>query len=73
VTIAGGSYADGASALTLTVGQPVTLQNTADGTRYTLLLEPQGTPVPSPPTSTTPGSTTPTTTTPSVVPSGSGG
>lgn len=78
VTIAGGSYADGASALTLTVGQPVTLQNTADGTRYTLLLEPQGTPVPPPPTSTTPGSTTPatttpTTTTPSIVPSGSGG
>ena len=74
VTIAGGSYADGAAALTLTVGQPVTLQNTADGTRYTLLLEPQGTPVPPPPTSTTPGSTTPTTTTPaSIVPSGSGG
>jgi hypothetical protein len=74
VTIAGGSYADGAAALTLTVGQPVTLQNTADGTRYTLLLEPQGTPVPPPPTSTTPASTTPTTTTPaSIVPSGSGG
>ena len=74
VTIAGGSYADGASALTLTVGQPVTLQNTADGTRYTLLLEPQGTPVPPPPTSATPTSTTPTSTTPaSIVPSGSGG
>jgi len=74
VTIAGGSYADGASALTLTVGQPVTLQNTADGTRYTLLLEPQGTLVPPPPGPTTPGSTTPTTTTPgSIVPSGSGG
>jgi hypothetical protein len=72
VTIAGGSYANGAAALTLTVGQPVTLQNTADGTRYTLLLEPQGTPVPPPPTSTTPGSTTPTTTTPSVVPSSGG-
>jgi hypothetical protein len=68
VTIAGGSYADGAAALTLTVGQPVTLQNTADGTRYTLLLEPQGTPVP-PPTSTTPTSTT--TTPPSLVPSSS--
>ena len=69
VTIAGGSYADGAAALTLTVGQPVTLQNTADGTRYTLLLEPQGTPVPPPPTSTTPTSTT--TTPPSLVPSSS--
>lgn len=68
VTIAGGSYANGAQALTLTVGQPVTLQNTADGTRYTLLLEPQGTQVP---TSTTSTSTTPaaTSTTPSVVPS----
>ena len=67
MTIAGGSYADGAAALTLTVGVPVTLQNTADGTRYTLLLEPQGTPLP---TSTTPTSTTPTstTTTPSLVP-----
>ncbi|HEY2072839.1 MAG TPA: hypothetical protein VGG88_04615 [Gaiellaceae bacterium] len=66
VTIAGGSYADGAPALTLTVGKPVTLQNTADGTKYTLVLEPQGTPIP---TSTTAGSTTPTSTTPSVVPS----
>jgi len=74
VTIAGGSYANGASALTLTVGQPVTLQNTADGTRYTLLLEPQGTQVPASttPGSTTPAATTPTTTTPSVVPSSSG-
>jgi hypothetical protein len=72
VTIAGGSYADGASALTLTVGQPVTLQNTADGTRFTLLLEPQGTQVPLPTASTTPGSTTPTSTTPSLVPSSSG-
>ena len=70
VKIAGGSYADGAPALTLTVGKPVTLQNTADGTRYTLILEPQGTPVP---TSTTPASTTPTSTTPSVVPTSSGG
>jgi hypothetical protein len=67
VAIAGGSYADGAPALTLTVGTPVTLQNTADGTRYTLLLEPQGTQLPA---STTPTSTTPATT--SVVPSSGG-
>ena len=69
VSIVGGSYASGAPSLTLTVGTPVTLQNTADGTRYTLLLEPQGTQVPPPPTS-------PTTTTPatgSVVPTGTGG
>jgi len=71
VAIAGGSYADGSAALSLTVGTPVTLQNTADGTRYTLLLEPQGTQVP---VTTTTSSTTPTSTTPSVVPaSGSGG
>jgi hypothetical protein len=65
VTIVGGSYADGAPALTLTVGKPVTLQNTADGTRYVLVLEPQGTQVPID-TTTTP---TTTTTTESVVPS----
>ncbi len=80
VSIVGGSYADGAPALTLTVGKPITLQNTADGTRYTLILEAQGTQVPAAttptattPTSTTPPTTTPTTTTPSVVPSSSGG
>jgi len=69
VTIVGGSYADGAPALSLTVGKPVTLQNTADGTRYTLVLEPQGTQIP---TTTTPtASATPASTTPgSVVPSG---
>ena len=67
VAIAGGSYADGAAAITLTVGTPLTLQNTADGTRYTLLLEPQGTQVP---TSTTPTSTTPAPA--SVVPSSGG-
>ncbi len=76
VAIAGGSYANGAPALSLTVGTPVTLQNTADGTRYTLLLEPQGTQVPTSttPTGTTPTGTTPTVTTPppSVVPSSGG-
>ncbi len=70
VTIAGGSYADGAPSLTLTAGKAVTLQNTADGQQYTLLLEPQGTQIPTTtsPTSTTPTSTTPATTG-SVVPS----
>jgi hypothetical protein len=72
VSIVGGSYADGSAALTLDTGKPVTLQNTADGTRYTLVLEPQGTP---PPSSTTTGTvTTPApTTTPSVVPSSPSG
>lgn len=72
VAIAGGSYADGAPAITLTVGVPLTLQNTADGTRYTLVLEPQG--AQPPVTTTTSGqtSTTPATTTPVVPTSPSG-
>jgi hypothetical protein len=46
--------------LTLKVGKPVTLVNTADGTRYTLVLQPQGTVAPTPsPSTTTPASTTP--------------
>jgi hypothetical protein len=74
VSIVGGSYADGSNVLTLDVGKAVTLQNTADGTKYTLILEPQGTPLPTSTTgtTTTPApaiSTTPATTTPSVVPS----
>jgi hypothetical protein len=69
VTIVGGSYASGASSITLTVNKPVTLVNTADGTRYTLLLFPQGTPAPAAgtgeaPTQSTPVTTTPTTTAP---------
>jgi len=72
VSIVGGSYADGAPALSLAVGKAVTLQNTADGTRYTLILEPQGTQVPTQ-TTTVATSTTPTTTSPSVVPSSPGG
>ena len=43
VAVAGGSYASGAATLTLKLNQPVTLVNTADGTRYTLELFPQGT------------------------------
>jgi hypothetical protein len=67
ISIVGGSYADGAPALTLTVGTPVTLQNTADGKRYTLILEPPGTQIP------TATSTSTTSTTPSVVPTTPGG
>ncbi len=65
VAVAGGSYASGASTLTLKVNTPVTLVNTADGTRYTLTLLPQGT-VPSAQassSSSSSSSTTPTTTT----------
>jgi hypothetical protein len=38
VSIAGGSYADGRATVKLRVGRPVTLENTADGTRYKLAL-----------------------------------
>jgi hypothetical protein len=70
VSVADGSYANGAPTLSLKVSKPVTLVNTADGTRYTITLLPQGTAVSSSPaapsgsTSTAPPSTTPTTTTP---------
>ena len=43
MAVAGGSYASGAQTVTLKVNTPVTLVNTADGTRYTLILLPQGT------------------------------
>ena len=43
VGIVGGSYANGASTLTLHVGRTVTLANTTDGKRYKLELFPQGT------------------------------
>jgi hypothetical protein len=46
ISIVGGSYATGAAAVTLKVNKPVTLMNTADGTRYTLILKPLGTAVP---------------------------
>jgi hypothetical protein len=46
IAIAGGSYTSGASTVTLRVNKPVTLMNTADGSRFKLILKPQGTPVP---------------------------
>ena len=46
ISIAGGSYATGAPTVTLRENKPVTLMNTADGTRYTLVLKPLGTAVP---------------------------
>jgi hypothetical protein len=46
ISIAGGSYATGAKTITLRENKPVTLMNTADGTRYTLILKPLGTAVP---------------------------
>lgn len=67
ISIVGGSYADGAAAITLRMGVPLTLQNTADGTKYTLVLEPPTTQIPAAAPVTTPTSTV------SAVPSGSGG
>jgi hypothetical protein len=67
IAIAGGSYSSGASSVTLRLNKAVTLMNTADGTRYKLILKPQGTPVPAesaPTTSTTTTSTTPSTPSP---------
>jgi hypothetical protein len=60
ISVVGGSYASGAGTLTLKVNKPVTLVNTADGTRYTLLLMPQGTQA-SGPAVAAPGPTTTTT------------
>jgi hypothetical protein len=55
IAIVGGSYSNGAAAATLRENRPLTLMNTADGSRYKLILKPQGTAVPGA------GSTTPTT------------
>ena len=46
ISIAGGSYTSGASTVMLRVNKPVTLMNTADGSRFRLILKPQGTAVP---------------------------
>jgi hypothetical protein len=61
VSIVGGSYATGATAITLKENKPVTLMNTADGTRYVLILKPLGTSVPAarPTTTTTTATTVP--------------
>jgi hypothetical protein len=39
IGIAGGTYANGKDTITLALGKPLTLQNTADGTRFELVLE----------------------------------
>jgi hypothetical protein len=70
ISIAGGSYATGAQTVTLRENKPVTLMNTADGTRYTLILKPLGTAVAIGKPSSGSGSTstgTSTTTTPATV------
>ena len=74
IAIVGGSYADGTPAITLKLGTPLTLQNTADGTKYTLILEPPGTPLtPAGSTPVAPATTTTTTLSPVVPATGNGG
>ena len=58
ISIVGGSYANGAPAVTLRENKPVTLMNTADGIRYKLILKPVGTPLTSTPAPTSTTSTT---------------
>ena len=49
IGVAGGTYANGGQTIELRLGRPLTLQNTADGTRYELeLLAVSGFPVPKP-------------------------
>ena len=64
ISIVGGSYADGANTITLTMGKPLTLQNTADGTRYILILEPPSAQSGSSGAGSSGSSATPSTTTP---------
>ena len=65
IEIAGGTYASGAGSMTLKEKKPITLMNTADGTRYTIELFPQGTPIPAAPVSgSAPAATPPASTTP---------
>jgi hypothetical protein len=65
ITIVGGSYSNGAPAGTLRENKPLTLMNTADGTKYRLILKPQGTAVPGAAGTT---GTTPTVTLPASTP-----
>lgn len=67
ISVVGGSYASGSHTLTLRVNKSVTLVNTADGTRYTLVLYPQGTAAPAAPAAAGSGAS-PTPTTPTTTP-----
>ncbi len=58
ISIVGGSYSSGAPAVTLRENKAVTLMNTADGTRYKLILKPVGTAVSTAPAPTSTTSTT---------------
>jgi hypothetical protein len=58
ISIVGGSYSSGAATVTLRENKPVTLMNTADGTRYKLILKPVGTAVAAAPAPTTTNTST---------------
>jgi hypothetical protein len=58
ISIVGGSYSSGAATVTLQENKPVTLMNTADGTRYKLILKPVGTAVAAPAAPTTTNTST---------------
>jgi hypothetical protein len=68
ISIVGGSYSTGARTITLKENKKVTLMNTADGTRYTLVLKPQGTDAGATDTTGTGTTTTPTVTLPPATP-----
>jgi hypothetical protein len=61
ISVVGGSYASGSATLTLKVNKAVTLVNTADGTRYVIMLMPPGTVPSSSASSATPPAGTTTT------------
>jgi hypothetical protein len=70
IAIAGGSLATGSQTVTLPLGKPVTLMNTADGTRYVLVYVGPGdktAPAAASATTTATTTTTPTPTTPAPV------
>jgi hypothetical protein len=58
ISIVGGAYSTGARTVTLKEKKAITLMNTADGTRYKLILMPLGTQVPTSDGSTTNSPTT---------------
>jgi hypothetical protein len=58
ISIVGGAYSTGARTVTLKEKKAITLMNTADGTRYKLILMPLGTQVPTSEGSTTDSPTT---------------
>jgi hypothetical protein len=68
ISIVEGSYSNGAAAATLYVNKPLTLMNTADGTKYRLILKAQGTAVPGAAGTGGGTSTTPTVTLPPASP-----